>query len=62
MTDYNKKNLIQWAVILAIAVVAFFSIIAFYYCVMGRAWWAFILPFAAVVYGCVTFFNKYYPK
>lgn len=58
MTDYNKTNLIQGAVILAVAVVLFFTIIAF----IGKHWWAIPFPVAAIVYGCVVFIKKYYPK
>lgn len=62
MTDYNKTNLIQWGVLLAIAFVIFFAIIAFIACVKAGWWWSFPIPFAAIIYGCVTFFKKYYPK
>ena len=62
MTDYNKTNLVQWAVLLAIAFVIFFAIIAWYFCATAGGWWAFPIPLAAVVYGCVVFFKKYYPK
>lgn len=58
MTDYNKTNLIQGAVILAVAIVLFFTIIAF----VGEKWWAIPFPVAATIYGCVAFVKKYYPK
>lgn len=62
MTEYNKTSLIQGAVVFAVAVVVFFSIIAFYYLVNAGAAWCFPAPFAAIVYACVTFVKKYYPK
>lgn len=62
MTDYNKTNLIQWAVLLAIAFVLFFAIISFIACVKIGWWWASPVPFAAIAYGCYIFVKKYYPK
>lgn len=62
MTEYNKTNLIQSAVILAVAVVLFFTIIGLTYCVSAGAWWIVPVPVAAIVYGCVAFIKKYYPK
>lgn len=62
MTEYNKTNLIQGAVILAVAVVLFFTIIGLTYCVSAGAWWAVPVPVTAIVYGCVDFIKKYYPK
>lgn len=62
MTEYNKTNLIQGAVILAVAIVLFFTIIGLTYCVSAGAWWTVPVPVAAIVYGCVDFIKKYYPK
>ncbi len=47
---------------MAVAIVIFFSIIVLDFCNEANGLWAFPIPFAAVVYGCVMFFKKYYPK
>lgn len=60
MTDYNKKSIVQGAVILIAALVAFFTLILFDKA--GWPWWA--VPFTAsgAGYGIYCFIKNFYPK
>ena len=62
MTDYNKTSLMQGAVMLALALVLFFTIIAFIFLVKAGVWWTTIIPGAAIVYAIIVFVKTYYPK
>lgn len=62
MNEYNKTSMTEGVIYLIVGFVLFFSIIAFYFCAKAGGWWSFLVPFAAAVYGIVTFYKKYIPK
>ena len=63
MKTWNKQNLISFAVISAVAVVAFFTMAAlFYYFKNGGAFWPVPVPVVAIGYAAVVFVKRYYKK
>ena len=57
MQDWNKKNMIFFAVVAAVAITVFSTAVM----LTGGGWLSFVLPLVAEGYGLYTFFKKYKP-
>lgn len=57
MQDYNKKNLILFALLTAVGLTVFSTIAM----LCGGGWWSYILPVGAVGYAVYCAIKKYLP-
>jgi CHASE2 domain-containing sensor protein len=63
MNSFNKITTRYGLLMLAIAIVAFATIMVAYGFIKSGVFWPAIIPVVvAVVYGCIAFFNKYKPN
>lgn len=58
MQDWNKKNMIFFAVVATVAMTAFSTAAM----LTGGGWLSFVLPLVAEGYGLYTFYKKYRPE
>ena len=57
MQEWNRKNLIFFAVVATVAITIFSSVVM----LTGGGWLSYVLPIVAEGYGLYTFFKKYNP-
>lgn len=58
MKDWNKKNLIFFAVVATVAITLFSTAVM----LTGGGWLSYVLPLVAEGYGLYTFYKKYTPE
>jgi len=61
MNDFNKHTTRAFLLMILFAAVALFTGIMLYGAIKGGVWWSVFVPLAAVIYGCVAFYQKYKP-
>lgn len=57
MQEWNRKNLIFFAVVATVAITIFSTVVM----LTGGGWLSYVLPIVAEGYGLYTFFKKYNP-
>lgn len=57
MQDWNRKNMIFFAVVATVAITLFSTVVM----LTGGGWLSYVLPLVAEGYGLYTFFKKYNP-
>lgn len=55
MQDWNRKNMIFFAVVATVAIALFSTVVM----LTGGGWLSYVLPLVAEGYGLYTFFKKY---
>lgn len=57
MQDWNRKNMIFFAVVATVAITLFSTVVM----LTGGGWLSYVLPLVAEGYGLYAFFKKYNP-